>query len=141
MFTLQATERRWRRTEYPVRAAGGPQRLHEMGRIAKRGLMASSLHDGVDHRHGRRVPPRLAELDLLGKKFCVVLTAGVTDAVVIGKERLHDRFAANLASSGTAGYLRQQLKCPLAGAKISQAQAHICRDHADERHARKVVSL
>ena len=63
------------------------------------------------------------------------------DAVVVGKERLDDRLAADLAAPGTAGDLREQLERPLRRPEVGVAQPDIGGDHADERHARKIVAL
>ena len=54
---------------------------------------------------------------------------------------LDNRFARLLAAAGAAGDLRQQLKRPLRGTEVCRAETHVGRHHADERDARKIVSL
>ena len=46
-----------------------------------------------------------------------------------------------LAASGAAGDLRQQLERALGGAEVGEAEPDVGGDHADERDARKVVPL
>ncbi len=121
----------------PLRA----QRLDELAGVALGAVLGPSLHDRVDERHGRRILHRLPEVQLLLEEAGVVLPAGVLDAVVLGEERLDDRLAANLAAAGAAGDLRQQLERSLPCPEIRQAEADVGRDHADERHARKVMAL
>ena len=100
-----------------------------------------AAHDGVDQRHQRRIAHRPAELQLALVERRVVLPARELDAVVIGIERLDDRFARLLAAAGAAGDLRQQLKRPLRRAEVGQAEADVGRHDADQRDARKVVAL
>ena len=46
-----------------------------------------------------------------------------------------------LAAAGPAGHLRQQLEGALRGAEVRQAEPDVGADDADQRDARKVVSL
>src|SRR5262249_5352720 len=62
-------------------------------------------------------------------------------AVVIGIDRLDDRFARLIAAAGAAGDLCEQLERALRGTKIGDPEPDISRDDADEGHARKVVPL
>ena len=112
---------RTRRLREPWR----PQRDGDLACAVHGCLTAASLDHDVDHRHRRRVAHGLAEGQLLGIEGRVVLIARVTDAVVVGIERLHDRLARHLAASGTAGNLRQQLKRPLGRTEIGEAEPDV----------------
>ena len=56
-------------------------------------------------------------------------------------DRLDDRFAGDVAPSGAAGHLGQQLERPLAGAEIGEAEADVRRNDANQRDLREVVAL
>ncbi len=89
----------------------------------------------------RRIAHLAAELQLALVERREVLPAGELNAVVIGIQRLHNRFARLLAASGAPGHLGQQLKRALGGAEIGDAESDVGRDHADQRHPRKVVAF
>ena len=63
------------------------------------------------------------------------------DRVVLGVVRLHDHLPGQLAASGAAGNLREQLEDALGSAKIRQPQRVIAAHHAHQRHAVHIVAL
>src|SRR4029077_14573392 len=112
-------------TEHAKSLLSGSKDSNELRGILHRRVERPRSHDGVDQADGWRIPHRLPELDLFPVEREVVLTAGVADAVVVREQRLHDGLAPYLTSTRAARDLRKQLKRPLAGAKIRQAQADI----------------
>ena len=63
----------------------------------------------------------------------------MTNAVVIGKQRLHHCLPSNVAAASPARNLGEQLKGALAGAKLGQAETDVRGNHADQRDPRKIV--
>src|SRR5262249_34987560 len=66
---------------------------------------------------------------------------GVLDRVVLGVKRLDEHASWQIAAAGAASNLSQQLKRAFRRAKVRQVEGRIRTDHADERHAMKVMAL
>ena len=63
------------------------------------------------------------------------------DAGLLRIERLHQHLTAARPTAGSASHLREKLKRPLRGAEVRQCKAHVCVDHADQRHVGKSSPL
>ncbi len=111
-------------------------RAHAHGRFLLR-----VAHQHVRHRAERRIAHHAPEVDLLFVEPLVILRGGELNGVMIGIDGLHQHDARKAAPPRASRYLRQQLKGPLAGAKIGHAEADIRRHHAHQRHVRDVVAL
>src|SRR5581483_4935428 len=144
IFAAELAERRRRGSEDADVAAlprRPPELLHNIVRIIDRRRKRPRANHGVDHRHERRIAHRLAKVDLALVERRIVLLARELDAVVIGIERLDDRFAQLLAATGASGDLPQELKRSLGRSEVGDAEPDVRRYDADERDTRKVVTL
>ena len=143
VLAAQLAERRRRRPEHPKARALGvpPQPLRDSRRIVHGAGERPRADHRVDHRHERRVTHLAAKIELALEKRRVVLPARRPHAVVVRIERLHDGFTGLVAAAGPADHLREQLKRPLRGPKVGEAEADVRRDDAHQRHAREVVAL
>ena len=109
-------------------AAGAGARPHargEIGRVVHRTAEGRRADDGVDQADHRRIPHRPPVANLVVVEGAVVLAARELDAVMLRKQRLHDRLAGEVSPARTSGDLRQQLEGALARAEIGQAEADV----------------
>src|SRR3984893_14035914 len=83
----------------------------------------------------------LAVANLFVIKARIVLGAGVVHRVKVRMITLNQDATWSISPTGAAGHLRDQLKGALGGAKVRQLQTRIHRNHAHQRHVRKIVSL
>src|SRR5262245_28961592 len=74
-------------------------------------------------------------------KFLIILFARIFERVAISMIALDNYSAGFFAASSTAGDLGEELKCPFGCAEIGHAQTGIDRNHTDQRHVMKVVTL
>src|SRR5262245_23128721 len=112
MFAAQLHERSRRGAEYE-KAGSSTQRLesaHQVHRRLHRVVERSTADDGIYERDERWIPHATAKREFLLEERGVVLPARELNAVVIGIERLHDRFAGALAAAGAPRDLRQELE-------------------------------
>src|SRR5206468_11606766 len=89
----------------------------------------------------RRIAQLSTGVDLLIVKAFEVVPAGELNGRMMGCEALDKHLAFDIAPSGTAGDLRDQLESALAGAKIRNVQAQVRVDDSDERDIGKVQSF
>src|SRR5882724_1041606 len=83
----------------------------------------------------------LAVTNLLTVKTCVILSARMTQSIMIRMIGLDQNPAASFASTRPAGDLRKQLKCTLGRPKIRQRETGIHRHHANQRDVWEIVAF
>src|SRR5262249_38294633 len=69
------------------------------------------------------------------------LSNGQLKSVVVGKIALNHDFSGLVTTPRPAGDLCEQLKGPLGCAKVGQREGRVGADHADQSHARKIMSF
>src|SRR5690348_9431416 len=103
-------------------------------------LIAASQREQRDTAEGR-VFQLLAELDFLFVKSREIVAAGKLNGRMKGRECLYEHFAFDVAPPGAPGDLGEQLKRPLAGAKIRLMQRQIGVNDAHQRDVREMQPL
>ncbi|NOT27445.1 MAG: hypothetical protein HOP16_15245 [Acidobacteria bacterium] len=143
MFASKLAERRRRGTEdlEPSAFRRGRQSRDDIGCQLHRFFELSSPNDGIDEGHHRWIPHPAPVVDLFLEERRIVLTTSDFDAVVVRIQGLDDGLARLLSSTSASRNLCQQLKGPLRGSKICEAQPHVRGNHPHERHAREIVTL
>ena len=124
----------------PSGAGAGPSRVNEpvdrrrlsrsddLARILHRSLEGPAADDRGDEGHDRRIAHCATVADLAIEEGGIVLPARQLNAVMLRVQRLDDGFAGALATTGTAGNLRQELKRALRCAEVGDAEADIGRN-------------
>src|SRR5262249_2817989 len=115
-----------------------------LGELARPGdslLQARVAYDDVGQRSERWIGHHPAKVQFALEEGNVVLLDGILNRVMFGIKGLNEHAAGKVAASGAACDLGQQLKRPLRGAKIRQAQGGVSADPTDERDALKIVAL
>ena len=110
------------------------------------GQLLASLELLVAHPDGGqggmgRIEKRPPKLVFLGIEPLVVVLTGVLDGVVIGAIGLQDHPASPASPPGPSGGLGHQLKGPLGGAKVGEAQSGVAPQDAHQGHTGKVMPL
>src|SRR5471030_175294 len=100
-------------------------------------LIATFEREQRDAADGR-IFQLFAEFDFLFVKTVEVVAARVLDRRIKRRERLHKNLALDVAATGAAGDLREQLEGAFARAKIRLMQREVRVDYADERDVRKM---
>src|SRR6266849_8552458 len=71
----------------------------------------------------------------------VVMLRGQKNTRLVGIEGLHQHSSATGATTRSSGYLGQELKRSLGGAKVRDVQAHVRIDYSHEHHVRKIQAF
>src|SRR4051812_43301283 len=79
--------------------------------------------------------------DLFIVKAAIVLGRRMTQGVMMRMIRLNQDATRQVAATGAAGHLRNQLEGPLSGAKIRQRQARVNRNDSDQSDIGKIMAL
>src|SRR6266567_329371 len=92
-------------------------------------------------RDERRIAMIPAMTNLLIVKRQIVLGGGQTQNVMARMISLDQDASATLTAAGAAGYLGNQLKCSLRGAKVGQSQSRIDGNNSYQGYVWKVMTL
>src|SRR5215217_4440942 len=143
MFAFQPRQRRGRRAKHTTL----PLLIHQIKLLAKLETIIPHLtqirpmDQQTRERHKRRIRMVLPVPQLLIVKTFIVLRARMSQSIVVWMIRLNQNSSWPITSTRATRNLRDELKRSFRRSEIRQCEARINRNHANQSHIRKVVTL